>query len=37
MDSLAAGEAFRLRIRRDVANDNAAGDAELLSVTMREQ
>jgi hypothetical protein len=26
---LVAGEAFRLRIRRDVANDNATGDAEL--------
>lgn len=37
MDSLAAGEAFRLRIRRDVANDSATGDAELLRVTMVEQ
>lgn len=37
MDSLAAGELFRLRVRRDVANDTATGDAELLSVTMREQ
>lgn len=37
MDSLAAGELFRLRVRRDVANDTAAGDAELLAVTMWEQ
>lgn len=34
MDSLAAGEMFRLRIRRDVANDTATGDAELLMVSM---
>lgn len=31
-DGVAAGDAFRLRIRRDVANDNAAGDAELYRV-----
>lgn len=36
MDSLAAGEAFRLRVRRDVANDTAAGDAELLAVELKE-
>lgn len=35
-DSIAAGDAFRVRIRRDVANDNAAGDAHLLSVEIRE-
>lgn len=35
-DSLAAGEAFRLRIRRDVANDTATGDAEVLGVTLEE-
>jgi len=35
MDSLAAGEMFRLRIRRDVAADNAVGDAELFMVHMR--
>lgn len=29
MDSIAAGEGYRIRIRRDVASDNAAGDAEL--------
>jgi len=35
-DSVAAGDAFRIRIRRDVANDNAAGDAHLLSVELKE-
>lgn len=37
MDSLAAGEAFRLRVRRDVTNDTATGDAELLRVMVVEQ
>jgi len=37
MDSLAAGEMFRLRIRRDVANDTASGDAELLRVMLVSQ
>jgi hypothetical protein len=37
MDSLAAGEMFRVRVRRDVANDSASGDAELLGVTVVEQ
>jgi hypothetical protein len=37
MGSVAAGEMFRLRVRRDVANDTAAGDAELLAVTVAEQ
>lgn len=36
MGGLLAGEAFRLRIRRDVANDTAAGDAQLFYVVMRE-
>lgn len=36
MDSIAVGESFRLRIRRDVANDSAAGDAQLLAVEMKE-
>lgn len=36
MDSVVAGEAFRLRIRRDVANDNATGDAQLLAVEIKE-
>jgi hypothetical protein len=37
MDSLAAGEMFRLRLRRDVANDTATGDAELLRVMLVSQ
>jgi hypothetical protein len=36
MDSIAVGEAFRLRVRRDVANDTATGDAELLAVELKE-
>lgn len=36
MDNLAAGEMFRILIRRDVANDTASGDAELLSLIVRE-
>lgn len=36
MDSIAVGEAFRLRVRRDVANDTAAGDGELLAVELKE-
>jgi hypothetical protein len=36
MDSLAAGEAFRLRVTRDAASDTATGDAELLAVVLRE-
>jgi hypothetical protein len=35
-DSIAAGEKFRLRVRRDVANDTAAGDAEVHAVVVRE-
>lgn len=35
-DSIAAGEGFRLRIRRDVANDTATGDAELWAVEVKE-
>jgi hypothetical protein len=35
-DSLAASELFRLRIRRDVANDTATGDAHLLGVVLTE-
>lgn len=35
-DSIAAGELFRIRVARDTANDTATGDAELLSVTVRE-
>jgi len=36
IDGLLAGEPFRLRIRRDVANDNATGDAELLRVVVEQ-
>lgn len=36
MDSIAVGEAFRLRVRRDVANDTATGDAELHAVEIKE-
>ena len=36
MDSVAAGELFRLRISRDAASDDATGDAELLAVEIRE-
>jgi hypothetical protein len=35
-DSVVAGEMFRLRIRRDVANDTATGDAELHCIELRE-
>jgi len=36
MDSIVAGDDFYLRIIRDVANDNAAGDAQLQSIEIRE-
>lgn len=36
MDSVAAGELFRLKITRDATNDDAAGDAELHAVEIRE-
>jgi hypothetical protein len=36
IDSIAVGEAFRLRVRRDVASDTAAGDGELLAVELKE-
>lgn len=36
MDSIAVGEGFRLKITRDVANDTAAGDAELWAVELKE-
>jgi hypothetical protein len=32
IDSIAVGEVFRLRLRRDVANDTATGDAEMLCI-----
>jgi hypothetical protein len=36
IDSIAVGEAFRVRVRRDVASDTATGDAELLAVELKE-
>lgn len=38
MDSLAAGEAFRLKVTRDAdnASDTMAGDAELIGVEIKE-
>lgn len=33
--SFAAGDMYRVRIRRDVSNDTATGDAEILSVELR--
>jgi len=36
MDSIAAGDTFRLRIKRNVALDTAASDAELISVELKE-
>ena len=36
MDSVVAGESFRLAITRDATNDDAAGDLELTKVEIRE-
>ena len=36
MDSVAAGESFRLKVTRDAASDTASGDAELLKIEIRE-
>jgi len=36
MDSVAAGEGFRLKVTRDATNDDASGDAELLFVEIKE-
>ena len=36
MDSVAAGEGFRLRVTRDASSDDASGDAELLFIELRE-
>ena len=36
MDSIAVGEAFRLKITRDATNDDAVGDAELVAVELKE-
>lgn len=36
MDSVAVGEGFRLKITRDAVSDDAAGDAELLFIELKE-
>jgi hypothetical protein len=36
MDSVAAGDSFRIKITRDATNDDATGDAELYKVEIRE-
>lgn len=36
MDSIAIGEAFRVRVTRDVANDSATGDLELYAIELKE-
>jgi len=36
MDSVAVGEGFRLKVTRDAVSDDAAGDAELRYVEIRE-
>jgi hypothetical protein len=36
MDSVAVGEAFRLKVTRDAASDTGTGDAELLRVEVKE-
>jgi hypothetical protein len=36
MDSVAVGEAFRLKVTRDAASDDAVGDAELVMVEIKE-
>lgn len=36
MDSVAAGDLFRIKVTRDAASDDAAGDAELHAVEIRE-
>jgi hypothetical protein len=36
MDSVTPGDSFRLKVTRDAASDDAAGDAELVKVEIRE-
>lgn len=36
MDSVAKGESFRMKVTRDAVSDDAAGDAELYKVEVRE-
>jgi hypothetical protein len=35
-DSVAAGDVFRVRVRRDVANDTATGDGQLYALELKE-
>jgi hypothetical protein len=37
MDSVIAGDSYRIKVTRDAPNDSATGDAELWGVEMREQ
>lgn len=36
MDSLAAGEQYRLRVKRDVANDSAVGNTQITAIEIKE-
>lgn len=36
MDSVAVGESFRVKVTRDAVSDDAAGDAELVKVELKE-
>ena len=36
IDSIAVGETFRVRLRRDVANDTATGDADFVALELKE-
>lgn len=36
MDSVVAGDTFRIRVARDVTNDTAVGNTEILSIEIRE-
>lgn len=36
IDSIAVGEKFRVRVKRDVANDTATGDAEFHAMELKE-
>jgi len=36
MDDIAAGDLFRMKLTRDAASDDAAGDAEVLAVEVKE-
>jgi hypothetical protein len=36
MDSVAVGESFRIKVTRDAVSDDAAGDAEIFKIELRE-